>query len=70
MTMWLPRLEGRRGPKYRVIADAIDEDVQNGALRPYINIFVNDEDIRFLQNLDTPLKDSDEVSIVPAIAGG
>src|SRR5688500_16847238 len=33
MTMWLPRLEGRRGPKYRVIADAIDEDVQNGALR-------------------------------------
>jgi DNA-binding transcriptional MocR family regulator len=32
--MWLPRLDGRRGPKYRVIADAIDEDVQNGALRP------------------------------------
>ena len=32
--MWLPRLEGRRGPKYRVIADAIDEDVLNGALRP------------------------------------
>jgi DNA-binding transcriptional MocR family regulator len=31
--MWLPRLEGRRGPKYRVIADAIDEDVQSGALR-------------------------------------
>ena len=31
--MWLPRLEGRRGPKYRAIADAIDEDVQNGALR-------------------------------------
>ena len=33
MTMWLPDLEGRRGPKYRVIADAIDEDVQNGTLR-------------------------------------
>ena len=33
MTMWLPRLDGRRGPKYRAIADAIDEDVQNGALR-------------------------------------
>jgi DNA-binding transcriptional MocR family regulator len=31
--MWLPRLEGRRGPKYRAIADAIDEDVQNGSLR-------------------------------------
>src|SRR5688572_14975201 len=33
MTMWLPNLEGRRGPKYRVIADAIDEGVQNGTLR-------------------------------------
>src|SRR6266508_5980969 len=33
MTMWLPNLESRRGPKYRAIADAIDEDVQNGALR-------------------------------------
>src|SRR5688572_641680 len=33
MTMWLPRLESRRGPKYRAIADAIDEDVQTGALR-------------------------------------
>jgi DNA-binding transcriptional MocR family regulator len=33
MTMWLPKLESRRGPKYRAIADAIDEDVQNGALR-------------------------------------
>src|SRR5688500_14825387 len=33
MTMWLPKMESRRGPKYRAIADAIDEDVQNGALR-------------------------------------
>ena len=33
MTMWLPNLAGRRGPKYRAIADAIDQDVQNGALR-------------------------------------
>ena len=33
MTMWAPQLGGRRGPKYRVIADAIDEDVQNGVLR-------------------------------------
>ena len=42
----------------------------SGAVRKFVNIFANDEDIRFLQNLDTPLKDSDEVSIVPAIAGG
>src|SRR5215203_877270 len=33
MTMWLPKLESRRGPVYRAIADAIDEDVQNGMLR-------------------------------------
>ena len=42
----------------------------NGAVRRFVNIFANDEDIRFLQNLDTPVKDSDEISIVPAIAGG
>ncbi|MEM9458407.1 MAG: MoaD/ThiS family protein [Myxococcota bacterium] len=41
-----------------------------GAVRRFVNIFVADEDIRFLDNLDTAVKDSDEVSIVPAIAGG
>lgn len=41
-----------------------------GAVRRFVNIFVGDEDIRFLDNLDTPVKDADEVSIVPAIAGG
>jgi sulfur-carrier protein len=39
-------------------------------VRRFVNIFVNGEDIRFLQHLDTPLKDGDELSIVPAIAGG
>ena len=42
----------------------------SGAVRRFVNIFVNGEDIRFLQNLDTALKAGDEVSIVPAIAGG
>jgi len=42
----------------------------SGALRRFINVYVNDEDIRFLQGKDTPLKDGDNVSIVPAIAGG
>jgi molybdopterin synthase sulfur carrier subunit len=42
----------------------------SGKVRRFVNIFANDEDIRFLKNLDTPLKESDEVSIVPAIAGG
>ena len=41
-----------------------------GKMRRFVNIFKNDEDIRFLQNLDTPVADSDELSIVPAIAGG
>jgi len=41
-----------------------------GQVRRFVNIFANDEDIRFLQNLETPVKDADEISIVPAIAGG
>lgn len=41
-----------------------------GQLNRFINVYVNDEDIRFLDNLDTKLKDGDAVSIVPAIAGG
>ena len=42
----------------------------SGAVRRFVNIFVNGEDIRFLKHLDTPLKSGDELSIVPAIAGG
>ncbi|MBI4610010.1 MAG: MoaD/ThiS family protein [Candidatus Rokubacteria bacterium] len=41
-----------------------------GELRRFINIYVNQEDIRFLQGTGTALKEGDEVSIVPAIAGG
>jgi len=41
-----------------------------GDLRRFINIYVNGEDIRFLSGLETSLKDGDEVSIVPAVAGG
>lgn len=43
---------------------------ESGKLRRFINIYVNEEDIRFLQLDKTPLKDGDEVSIIPAIAGG
>jgi sulfur-carrier protein len=43
---------------------------EQGAVRRFVNVFVADEDIRFLDNLDTAVKDGDEVSIVPAIAGG
>lgn len=41
-----------------------------GALRPYINVFHNDEDVRFAEGLDTTLSDGDRLAIVPAIAGG
>ena len=43
---------------------------ESGAVRRFVNVYVNEEDIRFLQNQDTPLKDGDEISIIPAIAGG
>jgi len=41
-----------------------------GEIRRFVNLYLNDEDVRFLQGRDTALKDGDEVSIVPAIAGG
>lgn len=41
-----------------------------GKVRRFVNLYVNGEDIRFLQQLDTEVKDGDEISIVPAIAGG
>lgn len=43
---------------------------ENGTVRRFVNVYVNEEDIRFLQNQETPIKDGDEVSIIPAIAGG
>ncbi len=43
---------------------------EDGALRRFVNIYLNDEDIRFAENLTTGLKDGDELSIIPAIAGG
>jgi hypothetical protein len=43
---------------------------ENGKLRRFLNVYVNSEDIRFLDHQATPLKDGDEVSIVPAVAGG
>ncbi len=43
---------------------------ETGKIRRFINIYVNEEDVRFLQQEETPLKDGDEISIIPAIAGG
>ena len=43
---------------------------ENGQVRRFVNVYLNDEDIRYLDNLDTAVKDGDEVSIIPAVAGG
>ncbi len=43
---------------------------EKGELRRFVNLYLNDEDIRFLKGVDTELKDGDVLSIVPAIAGG
>lgn len=43
---------------------------ESGSVRRFVNVYVNEEDIRFLKNQETPLKDGDEMSIIPAIAGG
>ncbi|NQU07969.1 MAG: MoaD/ThiS family protein [Candidatus Abyssubacteria bacterium] len=43
---------------------------ENGQIRRFVNIYVNDEDIRFMQSLNTPVAEDDELSIIPAIAGG
>jgi sulfur-carrier protein len=45
----------------------LDED---GSLRRFVNVFVADDDVRYLQGLDTPVPDGETVSIIPAVAGG
>jgi sulfur-carrier protein len=60
----LDDLDGNHpGLKGRLIQD-------DGSLHRFVNIYVNDEDVRFSGSLDTPLKDGDAVTILPAVAGG
>jgi sulfur-carrier protein len=54
--------------QFNGIKDRICEE--NGSPRRFINIYINEEDIRFLQGEKTIVKDGDEISIIPAIAGG
>ena len=55
------------GSKYPGITQRMFD---NGQLRRFVNLYLNDEDIRYLDNLGTPVKDGDELSIIPAVAGG
>lgn len=54
--------------RYPGIKERLLDD--NGSVRRFVNVYVNEEDIRFLQNQETPVKSGDEISIIPAIAGG
>jgi molybdopterin synthase sulfur carrier subunit len=47
-----------------------DRLVDGGGLRRFVNVYLNDEDVRFLAGLDTPVKDGDTVTVLPAVAGG
>ncbi|MGF1647384.1 MAG: MoaD family protein [Kineosporiaceae bacterium] len=47
-----------------------DRVVEDGRLRRFVNVYVNDSDVRFTGGLDTPVTDGDEVTILPAVAGG
>ena len=53
--------------RYGELRSRIAED---GGLRRFVNVYVGSEDIRFLDGLDTPVSDGDEVTILPAVAGG
>ncbi len=68
-----------RGSVLREVLEQLDADFagigerirdDKGEIRRFVNVFVGDEDVRFLQGLDTPVAGNDEVSIIPAIAGG
>ncbi len=58
----------RLDQQFSGIRERLCED--DGTVRRFINVYVNEEDIRFMRGLTTPLKPGDEVSIVPAMAGG
>lgn len=53
--------------RFRELRSRIAED---GGLRRFVNVYVGSEDIRFLDGLETPVSDGDEVTILPAVAGG
>jgi len=55
------------GQKYPGLTARIFE---NGQVRRFVNLYLNEEDIRYLDSLSTPVKDGDELAIIPAVAGG
>jgi len=60
-------LESLVGEYPGLSGQVIDDD---GALHKFVNVYLNDDDVRYLSALETPVGDSDEISILPAVAGG
>ncbi|NGO14659.1 MoaD/ThiS family protein [Streptomyces sp. HC44] len=52
------------------IQDRIVDQAKGGELRRFVNVYLNDEDVRFLEGINTKLTDGDNVTILPAVAGG
>lgn len=72
-----PMVEAWGGTVSEVLGDlgsrypGVQQRLYDGSgLRPFVNVYLNDEDIRFLAGEETPVKDGDLISVVPAIAGG
>ena len=64
------RRRGARRPRRQVSRASRTRSCRTASLHRFVNIYLNDEDIRYLEQLDTPLKDGDTISILPALAGG
>ena len=64
----LQEVLNRLDAQYAGIAARVLDD--NGALRRFVNVYVNDDDVRFLDGLATPIADGANISIIPAVAGG
>ena len=60
-------LEALAGTYPGLSGQVIDDQ---GSLHKFVNVYLNDDDVRYLSALDTPVKESDEISILPAVAGG
>ncbi|MFF3211334.1 MoaD/ThiS family protein [Streptomyces sp. NPDC002886] len=56
--------------RHKGIQERIIDEGKGGELRRFVNVYLNDEDVRFLDGISTALKDGDNVTILPAVAGG
>jgi molybdopterin converting factor small subunit len=65
-----PAVEVKAGTIGEALSDLVARHTEEGKLRAFVNVYLNDEDVRYLEKEATAVKDSDSISIVPSIAGG